>query len=69
MKKLSQKNKILVDECRSLVESYAKLQDKAYSDLCKVLDHDCDWLYDYVFNTTSGESNEYIKLVEEQLFE
>jgi hypothetical protein len=68
MKKLNQTQKALVEECKVKVVELARLQDEAYSELCERVECDSDWLFDYVFNSTIGDST-YDALAQEKLFE
>jgi hypothetical protein len=69
MKKIDKNQKKLVDELQNLISNWSRIQNELYNDLCKEIDHDSDWLYDYVFNTSSETDDEYKKLIEEKLFE
>lgn len=70
MNKLNQEQKMKVDELRNLIFNWSKIQNELYNDLCKEVDHDSDWLYDYVFNSSiDNENDDYKKLIEEKLFE
>ena len=68
MKKLNQAQRSLVEECRERVADLARLQDEAYTNLCKRIECDSDWLFDYIFNSTVKNSK-YDALVQEKLFE
>jgi hypothetical protein len=68
MSKISKDKKALVEECRAKVAELARLQDEVYASLCKRIECDSDWLFDYVFNSTV-ESSKYDELVQEKLFE
>jgi hypothetical protein len=68
MKKLNQTQKALVEECKVKVAELTRLQDEAYSELCEHVECDSDWLFDYVFNSTIGDSK-YDALAQEKLFE
>jgi hypothetical protein len=68
MKKLNQTQRALVEECKVKVAELARLQDETYSELCEQVECDSDWLFDYVFNSTIGDSK-YDALVQEKLFE
>ena len=68
MKKLNQTQRAFVEECRAKVAELERLQDEAYSELCKRIDCDSDWLFDYVFNSSVRDSK-YDALVQEKLFE
>ena len=69
MNKLNQSQKIKIEECRKIINAYSKLQDNVYKELCEDVNHDSDWLWDYVFNYSKTSPDDYKKLVESHIFE
>jgi len=68
MSKISKDKRALVEECRTRVAELARLQDEAYTKLCEQVECDSDWLFDYIFNSSLGNSK-YDALAQEKLFE
>jgi len=68
LNKLTLADKTLVDKCKEEIASYTEQQNKAYEELCTKLGHDSEWLFDYIYNTYTDDS-EYTKFVVSNLFE
>ena len=69
MKKLNKDQQIKVESVKELITKYQESQTVLYDHLVTQLDGDSDWLYDYIFNCTTRDNDEYTSMVRDILFE
>lgn len=73
MKKLNSEQRLIVEVLRKEIAALQIKQDEIYenmlSKLGEVDEQIEDWIFDYVYNCNVSPSEEYLKFVEEKLFE
>lgn len=73
MKKLNSEQRLIVEEHRKEITALQTKRDEIYEDMLSKLgeveEPTEDWIFDYVYNCSVSSSEEYLKFVEEKLFE
>jgi len=73
MTKLNSEQRLIVEEHRKEITALQTKQDEIYEDMLSKLgeveEPTEDWIFDYVYNCSVSPSEEYLKFVEEKLFE
>ena len=73
MTKLNSEQRLIVEEHRKEITALQTKQNEIYEDMLSKLgeveEPTEDWIFDYVYNCSVSPSEEYLKFVEEKLFE
>jgi hypothetical protein len=69
MKKLNQTQQLKVETAKQAIDRLQEAEAIIYSNLVEEIGEDNDWLYDYVFNCVSSDSDEYTQRVKSEIFE
>lgn len=69
MKKLNQAQQAKVEKAKEAINKLQEAESIIYSTLVEEIGEDNDWIYDYIFNCASNDSDEYTLKVRGEIFE